>query len=687
MALTGGASPAMARQVVQVQIFGHGEMLGAAAPSREAGIGREGGGAALVEKDDTEEGSTADDEVGSTRYYHPRRRTSAQNAANSVGGPATIINNEGARVAIIRSEGKVKIAFSADNENKKIDWEEKVKMCEMSKPTWVCMERHGSYGARRLRTVDAKSIDSLGAWRPDWMSHPDVQSKRVFDLTWPGSHESGAYAADEKGTHTGETSTFGVLTQHLGIFDQLRLGVRAIEVQVGVVNTTGDMYAANGRLITPLALLFAEINKFLDQYNYEVVVINARKARTWGAVTLSHVQVLVHEEGDTSKVPGFSVHAAVDVAFSSKLATHVRLTALPATSTYDNPSISDLIKIGVRVIYFWEGQQVLCIDQTSCVQQPGWVRGPPPLLTKPQLSQAQLKIYQPACIYASDPLTRSDDATNLIMKLKTHVGNLTRSAHEFPVNCQVRAAPLSGAPPQIHSPPLLYEADAWMWPQSKNQEAYQHAMLNTKAIYTHGEPVTIRSQAERLNFLALIGFMRKRSRPLFTMPNIISFDYINPILVHRIIEAMQNRTECGYAIHCADTDSCWALSLLAHKSTVDIDNCMTEDEALAKLKMFADERKISWFWKMALLLIALCCKFFVLAGCCWMCGYDPVPTITGGQHFKDGTAGVGFVWFRRRRLEEAAAAAVAAPAIVDEGDQERQQGGPQSDDDCQSDHY
>merc|ERR1719506_795090 len=59
----------------------------------------------------------------------------------------------------------------------------------------------------------------------------------------------------------------------------------------------------------------------------------------------------------------------------------------------------------------------------------------------------------------------------------------------------------------------------------------------------------------------------------------------------RIIEAMQNRPECGWAIFCKDSGSCWADTLLGPE-----DKCLPEAGVLKKLTTHADGAEDTTYW-------------------------------------------------------------------------------------------
>merc|ERR1740138_1860489 len=131
----------------------------------------------------------------------------------------------------------------------------------------------------------------------------------------------------------------------------------------------------------------------------------------------------------------------------------------------------------------------------------------------------------------------------------------------------------------------MYTFDGYVTFTEEEESVQAERMRGVKAIYTRGEGYTARTDSERANYLLLTWFLKKANQELFTKPNIILFEFVGsaavPIL--RIIEAMQSRPECGYAIYCKDTGSCWADTMLGAE-----DKCISEDDVLKKLQEHAD---------------------------------------------------------------------------------------------------
>uniref|UniRef100_A0A7S2MW17 Uncharacterized protein n=1 Tax=Alexandrium andersonii TaxID=327968 RepID=A0A7S2MW17_9DINO len=117
-----------------------------------------------------------------------------------------------------------------------------------------------------------------------------------------------------------------------------------------------------------------------------------------------------------------------------------------------------------------------------------------------------------------------------------------------------------------------------------------------------------------MNYLLLAWLMKRGATPLWTRANVIALDFPTPVLVHRIIEAMQEQQDCGYAITCKITGSCWASSLLDRDGS-----CKREEDVLRELELHAASKGIGIFLKVFFGLLAFtfvactaCCTFIVM---------------------------------------------------------------------------
>jgi hypothetical protein len=565
---------------------------------------------------------------------------------NITGHPPTLTKEEAEDRLV--DDGLVQTFNAADDESNVIKLEEETMECMMDTPVWECMEKHGSYGVRRLYTDSIDDFNSLDNWRKDWMAHPEVQRKKLFEVTWPATHDSGAYSFDPSAdpSENGKASVKGAITQHLDVFTQLSVGVRALEMQIAVNKKDGNMYTANGFLMMPLSTVLTDVASFLETHHKEVVLLYMRKADVYNGIEAEHVQHFKDEETNPEKIPGESVHKGVQAIIGHHLATYKSLTSLPPQENLENPHMDAAIAAGVRVFYFWEGQQVLCITKAECETIPGWDRGTlgEPFAFGPGMAPGartnlnagtETKTYiEPGCIHSSASQTQSSNPIQLLLNVKKYAGALMDATHSHPAACY----PAGASAPPVKTPTILYEADLWPSPFTETEGAYRHTYQDIKEIYTRGEGATLKSEAERVNYLALNWFLRKNWQPLFSKLSIIAMDYVAPINVHRIVEANQAREDCGYAIYCKTTGSCWAQTLLDSEANA----CKNERVVLAFLKWHAAGRPwplimLIFFIIFAGLLFKMCC----VGSICHFCGNNCMPScnIPGGS---------GIVWWKRK---------------------------------------
>jgi len=580
---------------------------------------------------------------------------------NLTGHPPTLSAKDAADR--LEEDGIVDTFNAVTDASQEVKLEEETMECMMDTPVWECMEKHGSYGVRRLYTDKVGDYNTLENWRKDWMAHPTVQTKKLFDITWPGSHESGAYGLDEAILDTdeaGKTSVKGAITQHLDVYSQLDVGVRAIEAQVAVSKKDGQLYTANGFLTMSLATVLTDIASFLETQHHEVVLLYMKKADVYHGIEAAHVQPLKDEEKNPEKIPGESVHKGVQAVIGKHLATYKALSTLPAKESPENPGIGAAVAAGIRVFYFWEGQQVLCITKEECAKTPGWQRGTlgQPLAFGPGLpygartnlahGTGSQTYMEPGCIHRSGIATQSSNPIQLLLNIKKYAGALMNSAKTHPTTC----FPTDAAVPALHTPTLLYEVDVWASPFTEAEGAYRTVYKDISEIYTRGESATLKSEAERVNYLTLNWLLRKNWAPLFMKLSIISMDYVAPITVHRIVEANQDRKDCGYAIYCKVTASCWAQTLLDSEANA----CKEEPQVLAFLKWHADGHPWPfWIWILLLVVCGVCLKCCITGSVCFMCGNTCCPSCC----FEGGG---GIVWWKRKKKE----VPVAEPEISPE---------------------
>lgn len=551
----------------------------------------------------------------------------------------------------LEKDGLVETYNAVPDNSQAIKLEEETIECMMDTPVWECMKKHGSYGVRRLFTDSVRHFELLNSWRKDWMQTTTVQRKKLFDITWPGTHDSGAYGFDEsvlQSKAAGTASAKGSFTQHLDVYTQLSIGVRAIELQIAVGKEDGQLYTANGFLMMSLATVLTDITSFLTSHKNEAILLYMRKADAWNGIEEAHVKPLKDEESNPNSIPGEAVHKGVEAILGKHLATHDALATLPAGESTENPTIQAAIGIGVRVFYFWEGQQVLCLSKEACSTTPGWQRGHlgQPLAFGPGLpygartnlghSVGNKTFIEPGCIV--EPPTASSNPIQLLLSVKKYAGALMNAAKTHPPKC----FPEGTNAPELHHPQLLYAADVWVSPFSEAEGAYRKVYKDIEEIYTRGESATVHSEAERVNYLALNWLLRKNWQPLFTKLNIISFDYISPIVVHRIVEANQEMKECGFAMYCKSTGSCWSQTLLDEETNT----CKDEEEVMQWLQWFADGQPWPWWlWVLVLVLVGCALKLSIYGTVCYALGNNCFPSCCF-------PGGVGIVWWKRQKKEK-----------------------------------
>merc|ERR1719387_1317399 len=201
------------------------------------------------------------------------------------------------------------------------------------------------------------------------MSHSEVQKRKLFELTLPGTVSSGTYAITGEDAAAAGVTPYVVVSQNLDFYQQLELGVRLFDIRVAYSTENSLVYISHGALIIPLATALKDIRRFLEEHEREVIVLDVRKDDNADS---SHLAPLVEEERTVTRVPGQLVHEAIQCEMKEMLATYKVLSKLPGNEMAENPTIGALTDIGARVIYFWDTQQVLCTDFASCTGTPGW---------------------------------------------------------------------------------------------------------------------------------------------------------------------------------------------------------------------------------------------------------------------------------------------------------------------------
>jgi len=534
----------------------------------------------------------------------------------NVGSHGNLVRREGEAhedPADIKQDGVVTVVSPAQTASERLKLEEQTEECMQDEPTSECMEKFGSYGIRKLFTEDWDNVKKLKYRRPGWMSHPEVQKKPFFNLTLPGTVSSGTYAITGEGSG-GATSPYGVVSQNFDFYQQLELGIRMFDIRVSYSTENSLVYISHGALMIPLATALRDIRRFLEEHEREVIVLDLRKDEN---ADESHLKTLKEEETTNTRIPGQLVHEAVQCELKEMLATYAVLNKLPSHEVAENPTIGALTDLGANVIYFWETQQVLCTTFQECTQTPGWFPpdkkgggpfafGPPFMLGKRINAKKQEgRVIEPACHAHSTAFTKDDQPERMLKKIKNFAKDMASKSLESRPKC----FPAGAALPKVHTPTLWYTVDGYVTSTPEEQAIQADRMRGVKAIYTRGEGFTVKTDAERTNYLLLSWFLKRNNQQLFTKPNAVMFEFagaaVMPIL--RIIEAQQARPECGWAIYCKDSGSCWADTLLGAGDT-----CIPEEKVLKTLQEHADGKKDSTAWIIYVTigvcsLLSLCC--------------------------------------------------------------------------------
>jgi len=501
-------------------------------------------------------------------------------------------------------DGAVEIVRPAQTKSEQIKLEALSEECVFEKPTASCMERFGSYGIRRLFTEDWEGVTELGYLSTRWMSHPQVQERRLFEMTFPGAANAGAYMIDS-GNVTG--SMYGVVAQSMNVYEQLCLGARYLDVKVGWSPTEQAVWTSNTVIMVPFAKVMQDIKRFLTEFERELVILHVRKdahAQDTG------ITYLKEQELNRSAVPGETVHRVVECEMKEMLGTYQNLRKLPAAEPMENPLIGSLTQIGVRLLYFYETQQVLCTGLENCKSTPGWYANstggapfafgqPMPIGTR-SIVEGNATVMEPGCIQQSRGFTKSDHTDALVRNLREYNKLLQQKATEIRPRCFPRDAVI----PPLEKPPIFYTLDATIDITPAERKKQQERMRGVKTIFTRGEGFSPKTEAERVNYVLLTWWLRQKNEDEYTRPNAILTEFTAPVVNLRIIEAMQKRVDCNIAVYCKASGSCWAHTLLIKKE----DSCVREDE----MEMILRNRAERWRWS-ALWLI------FIMVPCCFCC--------------------------------------------------------------------
>lgn len=450
--------------------------------------------------------------------------------------------------------------------SKIIQMEDDMAECLMTAPLYECFEQQGSFGVRRLLNEDYEDMMTMGLARPDWMKTSNVQSARLFNLTLPGSRHSGSYDFTLGKNITGTGLAFGYQFQSLGVDQQLVMGIRAFDLQVTYNILAQELYIATQVLTVPLAEVLGQMVAFLQLYTTEVLLLNVHLAPASPGLDEAGRQVIAADDNSSTRVPGQTIHELMDKTFARRLATFTNLARMPLGESMENPRIKNLVSADARVLYFWNGQQVLCINLAACQRTPGWVKAwnglafgaPLPLGMRTNSSGGGSgSAMEPGCVArlgsngSAVPETAADAAKLAILDLPSAVSGSTPTC--FPADAQL---------PAVHQPTLLYWLDVAAT-LSADQVAAQQAILgNSTSFATSGDNFTVSTMAERVNYLALTWLLKQGTGNVFSQPSVIALDFVSHMVVHRLVEANIGAADCGWSVRCLPTGSCWAQSRL-----------------------------------------------------------------------------------------------------------------------------
>lgn len=510
-----------------------------------------------------------------------------------------LVDKESSSVASMPTVGDsvTKIKNPPIDESQLAIYQEQNRECLREETVAACMERLGSYTIRRLQ--DPKSAEHFKY--ADWMSNGNVQKQRLLNITLPGTHVSAAYGFKGEQAAEGAKMGYGILTQKHSILRQLEVGIRYFDIRVAWGPKDKKLYASYGLLLRPLEEILKVFKTFLGDHKDEVIMVSIKKAKNTGTINEEYLKPLLEEQHDASKVPGEMVHTLMRDTLEDLIVDYTQLSKLDNVVNMLNPIIRDLVKLNARVMYYWEGQQVLCYDLASCKKTPGWIPMPkelqdlpfafgPPLRPRDRnkyFSNAT-KIIDPGCIHSSWAQTRTSMPDKLVEFLEIFMSRLRESVMRPPLtNCFPPLTPI----PVPGDPPLLYEANAFISLTPKAQTMQQNLFKDKSEIWRRGEAYTESSDAEHVNYMLLAWLMAKGNAKLFLKPNFVLMDFVHPVVIERIIHNVQQRIDCGFALFCKDSGSCWAKTLLSvttdNLSGERTDKCRPEAHALYELEVEA----------------------------------------------------------------------------------------------------
>eukprot|EP00927_Polykrikos_kofoidii_P087137 TRINITY_DN9964_c0_g2_i1.p1 TRINITY_DN9964_c0_g2~~TRINITY_DN9964_c0_g2_i1.p1 ORF type:complete len:819 (-),score=103.16 TRINITY_DN9964_c0_g2_i1:192-2648(-) len=516
-------------------------------------------------------------------------------------------------------DGNLPVLGPIDDETTRMIVGEENRACLQEMSIAECMDRLGSYGVRRLYSYTFAFIEEHGWARPEWMSNPAVQKQKLLDVTLPMSHASTAFEIYDDYVHNlGKGPSVTAVKQVFDVYQQLRLGIRALDIPVVYHTRAKHLYGISaGRLTVSLIRVLADIRLFLEESIQEVVVLDLRMGTLTENSGFASLAPLQREAENVKKLPGQMVHDLVVDVLGEFIADYDKLSLLRSEGgDAENPSIATMVAGSARAVYFWEGQQVLCTSVERCLRTPGWQKldkgqkfafGAPMILgTRPKPASARkIKVLEPLCINPSEPGTRSEDPVTLLTQLRsfaTRVKELTGTQRPdcYPPGVEI---------PGNHEPTLIHKLDAYLNSSEDHDKELEHIFHSHNQDFVHGEALTYLSTSERMNYLLLLWVFLKGNQKVYRQMNIISMDNVHPTIVQRIVAAVQDQPECGYVLHCRETGSCFAADLHA----ADDNRCLDQISTQRDLWSYSEGRYFSWQVRYGLLFtLWLLVKFLLL---------------------------------------------------------------------------
>jgi hypothetical protein len=203
--------------------------------------------------------------------------------------------------------------------------------------------------------------------------------------------------------------------------------------------------------------------------------------------------------------------------------------------------------------------------------------------------QETKRLMEPACQSHSSFTTQTDQPETLMMNIKTFTLDVVTNTQANAPTCY----PTGETLPDLHKPTVWYTLDSYTTMKADEKLSQAAHMQGVKAIYTRGEGYTVKTDAERTNYLMLHWWMKENNQNVFMKPNTILFEFAGSAMmpIIRLIEAEQNRPECGWAVYCKNSGSCWAKTKLG-----DDDKCLPEGTVQQELEDHANGVKEDTAW-------------------------------------------------------------------------------------------